>query len=190
MAPLVPQLAEEAWAQAGGKGFVIDAGFPDASEQEIDALADAREAFLRGVLEDAREILKVTGIQAKRIVLYTSPAWKRDAMRVAAEVARQGRLDVGGFLKAANARAELKPHAKDLPKFAQSLLKDLGSLGPEELERRAALDEGAAVRGATDFLRLELGAPVEVFGADEPGIEDPASKAKFAAPGRPAIWVA
>jgi leucyl-tRNA synthetase len=189
MVPFAPQVAEEAWAMAGGKGFVLDAGFPEAAPEEVDALAEQREAFLRGVLDDAREILKVTGIQPRRIVLYTAPAWKREALQVAAEVARQGKLDVGGFLKAANARPSLKPHAKDLPKVAQGILKDLGSLSPEQFEQRAALDERAAIAGAAAFLAKELGAAVETHAADAPALEDPAGKAKHAAPGRPAIWV-
>jgi leucyl-tRNA synthetase len=190
LVPFVPQVAEEAWAHAGGQGFAIDAGYPEASAAEIDALAEQREAFLRGVLDDAREILKVTGLAPQRVVLFTAPAWKRRALQVAAQVARQGKLDVGGFLKAANALPELKPHAKDLPKLAQGILKELGSLSPEQLELRAALDEGQALRGAGAFLQAELGARVEVHAADAPGLEDPAGKAKFASPGRPAIWVA
>ncbi|HEV8360025.1 MAG TPA: leucine--tRNA ligase [Candidatus Thermoplasmatota archaeon] len=190
MVPLVPHVAEEAWHAAGGQGLAIDAGFPEARPDEVDPIAEQREDFLRGTLQDAREILKVTGIKAQRIVLYAAPAWKREALEVAAEVAKQGKLDVGGFLKAANARASLKPHAKELPKLAQGLLKDLGSLRPEQLAQRAALDERAALEGARTFLSVELGAPVEVVAADAPGVEDPADKAKFAAPGRPAIWVA
>lgn len=190
MVPFVPAVAEEAWSQAGGKGFVIDAGFPEATAAEVDPLAEQREAFLRGVLQDAREILKVTGLKPQRIVLYTAPAWKREALEVAAEVAKQGKLDVGGFLKAANARPSLKPHAKELPKLAQALLKDLGSLKPEQVAERATLDEAAALQGARDFVAAELGAAVDVFAADAPGLEDPAGKAKFAAPGRPAIFVA
>jgi leucyl-tRNA synthetase len=189
MAPFVPAVAEDAWSCAGQKGFVIDAPFPEASGAEVDPLADQREAFLRGVLQDAREILKVTGIKPQRIVFYAAPAWKREALAVAAEVAKQGKLDVGGFLKAANARPTLKPYAKELPKLAQALLKDLGSLAPEQLMERAHMDDGAALQGAAKFLGAELGADVQVFAADAQGLEDPAGKAKFAAPGRPAIWV-
>jgi leucyl-tRNA synthetase len=189
MVPFVPHVAEEAWQRAGHKGFVIDAGFPEARPEEVDALVEQREQFLRGVLEDAREILKVTGMSPERIVLYTAPAWKRAALEVAAQVAQQGKLDVGSFLKAANAQAALKPHAKELPKLAQDFLRDLGSLTAEELRRRADLDEGQALRGAAAFLRQELGAGVEVHAADAPGVEDPAGKARHARPGKPAIWV-
>ncbi|MCA1812930.1 MAG: leucine--tRNA ligase [Halobacteriales archaeon] len=189
MVPFVPQVAEEAWRGIGGKGLAVEQRFPEVHAAEVDPAADQRERFLRGVLDDAREILKVTSLQPKRIVLYTSPAWKREALHVAAEVAQQGKLDVGSFLKAANAQPGLKPHAKDLPKLAQAWVRDLGSLKPEEFRQRAGLDELAALRGAAKFLEQELGAPVEACAADEPAIEDPVGKAKHATPGRPAIWI-
>lgn len=189
LVPFVPHVAEEAWEQAGGKGFAIDAGFPEASPEEVDAAAERREAFLRAVLEDAREILKVTGIAPTRIVLYTAPPWKRELLLVAAEIARGGGLDVGALIKAAAARAALKPHAKEIPKLAQGIVKDLGSLAAEELELLARLDEQAALEGAQAFLAQELGARVEVHPGDESGVPDPAGKARHAFPGRPAIWV-
>jgi hypothetical protein len=133
--------------------------------------------------------LKVTGLQPKRIVLYAAPAWKREALEVAAEVAQQGKLEIGAFLKAANARAALKPHAKELPKLAQEFVRELGSLTPEQFRDRAELDELAALEGAAAFLERELGAGVEAHAADAPGLEDPAGKARHASPGRPAIWV-
>ena len=45
MAPLTPHTAEEIWSRIGNKGFVVQADWPQESENEKDALAERAEAY-------------------------------------------------------------------------------------------------------------------------------------------------
>ncbi|HWG90055.1 MAG TPA: leucine--tRNA ligase [Candidatus Thermoplasmatota archaeon] len=204
--PFAPHVAEEVHEVLGLPGFAIDAQWPTAPAGALSPAAEAAEAFVRRVLDDTREILKVTGIQPKRIVYYTSPAWKRTMMEKALQLAAEGNLKVPTLMNAAMQDPEIKKNGKDAPKLAQDLVKELGSLKPEDVKARASgFDETAALKAAAPFLSGEFGGPrsgsegeadggvgrveVAVFAAGEPGVEDPAGKARFAAPGRPAIYV-
>ncbi|MHB8585547.1 MAG: leucine--tRNA ligase [Thermoplasmatota archaeon] len=193
LTPFVPHLAEEAHACLGLEGLAIDAPYPTAAPSAIDAAAEAAEAFVRGTLEDAREILRVTGRVPKRILFYTAPAWRIRLGEIADRLRAEGRLAMPTLMAEASKDPMIRPHAKDAPKAAQDILKSAtsqrpGTEGatPGPSKRVAELE---ALGSASDFLSRELGAPVEVFAADAPNVPDPGGKARLAAPGRAAIFV-
>ena len=47
----------------------------------------------------------------------------------------------------------------------------------------------AVLSGASSFLGEQFGCAVAVFSADDPARTDPKGKAKFARPGRPAVYI-
>src|SRR2546428_14090063 len=87
LAPFVPHAAEEIWHRLRGEGFVVTSPYPEAVAGEIDPRAEAAEALLQSTMADIREILKVTGIAPKRLSIYTAPAWKIQAQRIARDFA-------------------------------------------------------------------------------------------------------
>ena len=89
MSPITPHLAEELWAQMGHDDLVAAAEFPNSRIEETDSHAEQAEEYLKGVLTDVNEILKVTGIAPKRLSLYTSPAWKLSVWDRAISMAKQ-----------------------------------------------------------------------------------------------------
>jgi len=186
LAPFVPALASEVRAVLKREGDAIDAPWPIPRAEAIRPDAEAGERFVRSVIEDVREILKVTGIAPKRLALYVAPAWKRRMDELARGLVAEGRLAMPALMAAASKDPAVKPHAKDAPKLAQDLVKRYqGATVPPP-----AFDEAAALSGARAFLEAEFGVAATVHAADAPGLEDPAGKARHAAPGRPAIYVA
>ncbi|HEX2021535.1 MAG TPA: leucine--tRNA ligase [Candidatus Thermoplasmatota archaeon] len=190
LTPFVPAVAEEVHARRGWPGRAIDAPWP-APEAKPDPALDASEQYVRNLLDDVRNILKVTKITPKRIVLTTAPAWKRAFDAVALQMAREKRLQVGDLIKAALADPDVKAKgAKDAPKLAGDAVKSLANLGPDDLATRALpLDETAILRESVPFLSAEFGCDVVVQNADDATLVDPAGKAKFANVRKPAIFV-
>lgn len=188
MAPFIPHIAEEAWNSLGKQGSVIDAPWPEWQKHALDPDAEAAEAYLQGVVQDVREILKVTGISPTRIVVFAAEPWKRAAMELAARLASGGRLDTGAFMKAAQGEDVLKPHMKELPKLAAKLQKEIAGAGKEALEERLRpLDELALLSEAQPWLEREIPARWKLVEAGkEP---DAGGKAAQALPRRPAIYV-
>ena len=191
LAPVVPHMAEEAWELLGREGMVIDSSLPEPAEADDKALrAMAGEQLLVSTMEDIREILKITGIEAKLVRLYTSPRWKQVVHAAAVDLHKEGGLDMGPLMNRAMADADVKAHSKTVPPFAQKLVKELPRTSPDILERILALqDEAAFLEENRAFLEHEVGSSVEIVIADSPDLVDPANKARHAVPGRVAIYV-
>ncbi|MGI0148817.1 MAG: leucine--tRNA ligase, partial [Thermoplasmata archaeon] len=189
LAPFTPHVAEEIWHQGGGKGFVVDALYPEARTEEIDPRAEAAEALLQSTLADVREILKVTGITPKKIALYAAADWKVRVHAMARGLAKQGPISMNGLMEKALAEPGMRARAKEVAAYAKQLAEDLKHVRLEDLERFTSIDEFAMFRENAAFLGKELGATVEVYRADDPNRWDPSKKAERAVPGRPAIYV-
>ena len=190
LAVFAPHVCEEIWQRLGKSDFVVTAPFPEARSMEVDPSAEAAEAFLRAALDDTREILKVTGIAPRRISFFTAPAWKREAHALASTLAREERLTMAAFMEAARGVESLQGRAGELAAYAKRLVEDIARRGGEPWESGIeGVSERAYLEGARPFLERELRCSVTVHEAGESGVSDPKGKARFAEPGRPAIFV-
>ncbi|MCD6461577.1 MAG: leucine--tRNA ligase [Thermoplasmata archaeon] len=183
MTPFTPHLAEELWEMMGSEGFASTASFPTPGERYPDA--EAGERLLRETMKDMDQILRVTGITPRRILLYTAPGWKHRALHELME----GK-DVGSVIKGLMADPEVRKMGKAVPAYVQSAAKDVKKMDEALREYYGmSLDEYEILAAAREFLAGEYKAEVLVFKADDPGMEDPGNKARHAAPRRPAIYV-
>ncbi|MFQ5553056.1 MAG: leucine--tRNA ligase, partial [Thermoplasmata archaeon] len=190
LAPYAPHVAEEIWQALGKEELILNAPYPEASEEAVDSKAEAMEEYLKDVLDDVRQILKATRIAAKRVVFYTAPPWKRTVYETAARLYAEGKLDAGTLIEEARKEPEVDDHGAALPYFAKRLIADKEKRGPERLESSTwTMDETSFLRQAVPFAQTELRADIAVFQEGDPDIEDPLSKASQAAPWRPAIYV-
>ena len=184
MSPFIPHICEELWASGLGQGYASRAEWPVADESLIDVRAEKAEDLLERTLNDVQEIVNVTGTKPAKITLYTTPRWKKEMLRLAVAAAAGGKLDMGALMKEAMANPAIAEHKKDAPKYAQKLAKAAHSLSAEAL----GLDEYETLTLEREYLASALGAPVEIFSAEEAGA-DPKGKSRQAEPGRPAIYI-
>ncbi|OGS60063.1 MAG: leucine--tRNA ligase [Euryarchaeota archaeon RBG_19FT_COMBO_69_17] len=190
LAPFTPHLCEEIWSRLGREGFASSAPYPEAEAGEVDPAAEAAESLLQATLADVREILKVTGLKPKRLVLYTAPAWKVRLRSDALALAAAGPVAMHVLMDRSLADPVLKDRAKDVAAYAKRLVEELRHARPADLARQPdAAREHDRFREDAPFLRSELGVRVDVYRADDPDRWDPARKADHAIPGRPAIYV-
>ena len=189
MTPVTPHLAEELWERLGKSPFVSLAQLPEGHVDESVLAEEAKEKLLGNLMADVAEILKVTEIKAKKIVLMTSPAWKHDLM-LAALAQQQTKFDMSALIRTAlqaTASAEAK---KAIPAFAKEIVAELPKLSSDDRRMLSVkVDELAVLTAARAFLQGQFGCEVSVFSAENPAREDPKGKAKFARPGRPAIYI-
>jgi len=190
MAPITPHIAEEMWEGIGEKGFVSMAPYPEPMAEQIDRSAEVAETYLADVMSDINEILRVTGISPKKVMLYTAPEWKRRVFATGLELANEGKLTVPALTKAVMSRDELKRYGKEAADFARKTAEDLMKRAEGERKRLSVeLDELDHLAGSLDFLTKEIGATVEVYSADDASAPDPQKKSRAAQPRRPAIYV-
>lgn len=190
MAPITPHIAEEVWESLGNEDFVSIAPYPEAIGEDIDIVAEVAESYLGEVMADVNEILKVTGIAPKRIILYTTPQWKRDVLDLALDMSGEDSLTVPSLTKAVMSREDLRRMGKEAASFARKQAEEMMKRSAGEKRRLAApLDEYQYLSDAADFLSEALGAEVVIYSADDTSAPDPQRKARAAQPRRPAIYV-
>ena len=191
MAPLAPHTAEEIWSRIGNKGFVVQADWPEESENEKDAVAERAEALVRQVLEDTGEILKATGITPKRIAYYTASDWKWQvylkALRAAEDKVRQG-----DFIKDVMGDPQLRSLGKAAADYAAKAIQQANQM-PEEMRqsrlRYGVTAEKAIFADSADFYQREFKCGIDIWQEGDPKMSDPKGRARLSEPYRPAIFL-
>jgi len=188
LSPVTPHIAEELWERIGMKPFASTTQIPEGVVTKEVVLEEARERLLERLIEDVAEIVKVTDIKPKRVVVMTAPYWKHQMLGEALAQSK-GALDVSALIKKQIAKAD--PSArKEIPAYAKELVGEVARLSESDRAAMSAqMDEVKTLADAKDFLKAEFGCEVHVFSADDPSRIDPKGKARFAKPGRPAVYL-
>jgi leucyl-tRNA synthetase len=190
MMPITPHTAEELWEASGHKDLLSSTLLPEIKEGEIDVSKERAEDYLRSLMDDANEILKVTGIRPAKMTFFTTAPWKREVVSMAVELHETGDLKVPTLTKAAMAHEMVRAKGKEASDFARKTAEDLMKRSPAEAKKLAQrFDELSYLRASKDFLEKEYGCAIQVHEAGETGVADPQNKARQAAPWRPAILV-
>lgn len=186
MAPITPHIAEEMWSICKFNGLVSSAEFPECDPSAVSASAEYGEELIRNVMSDIGQIMKVTGMDAKRVIVYTSQSWKRDVLKMASDLMEQGQLSIPTLTKAAMADETIRSNGKAASELAKKFATDIprNAYSLDVL----GLDEFTHMRNAESFITSEVGVTTEVMSADDPEY-DPQGKSKVAIPGRPAIYL-
>ena len=188
LAPVTPHIAEEMWEQMGMRPFVSTTQLSAGKVSDEVLSEEARESLLERLLDDIAEILKVTEIRPRRIIIMAAPEWKQ-RMQLDALTQQEGKVDISAIIKKymADARPESR---KEIPAYAKELAAEVTRLSDEDRASMAVrIDELGTLAAAKGFLESEFGCEVAVFSADDPARVDPKGKARFAKPGRPAVFL-
>jgi leucyl-tRNA synthetase len=187
MAPVTPHIAEEMWESIGRRPFVSQVQLPPGSLSDSVVLEEAKERLVMRLLDDVTEIVKVTNIKPTRIAVMTSPKWKHEML---AEALAMGKPDVSALIKKAMAGARTPEEKKEVPAYAKGVSMEIAKTSAEDRRAMAVtIDELEVLNGARPFLQKEFSCDVQVFSASDPARVDPKGKAKFAKPGRPAVYI-
>jgi leucyl-tRNA synthetase len=190
MSPFTPYIAEELWETTKGREFVSVAKYPVADKEKISPAVEFSEEYLETVMKDVSEILKVTNIQPKKIVLYTSPSWKETVYKIVLKLAKTKKLEMSSLMKDIGKEIDMKKYGKDAPKYAQKLIKDFKMMGDIDLEKAEyVINEKEYLAENKKFLEDEFKSEVNVYSGDDEGAYDPKGKMSFAMPRKPAIYI-
>lgn len=189
MAPFTPHICEEIGEKIG-TGMVSLARFPEVDLALIDKGAELAEQTTANTLRDMEEIIRLIKIKPKRIVLYTSPAWKKQVLKKALEMKKEKALDMKTLMNVLMSDPAMRTYGKEIPKFAQKIITDVQGMEHDLMDAllEVDFDEISALNEARDFLSGAVGCNIEIFSADDPEY-DPQGKSRFASPMRPAIYI-
>jgi leucyl-tRNA synthetase len=191
LAPLTPHLAEELGA-GRFEGLVAVQPFPSPEEFALSEEAEAREAFLDGVEEDLRAVVRPMRERGEtvptEVVFFVAAPWKAPVEAWMREEAGRGTLPtVRTIMERARQHAELTAYLGEIPKYVQRVAPLLRS---ESAAGRRSVDEPATLRGAEGYLARRFGfGSVHVVREDEGGPVDPLHRRERSRPGKPAFYL-
>ncbi len=193
LSPFAPHIAEEMWEKLGNVELVSKSSWPEYSKENVDVTAIQSEELLKSTIEDIANILKVTKITPKKIVLYVnSDEIKSKIYRKMLSIMVGGQNNMGVVMKELIADPQTTD-AKKIPDFVQKTIKDLHS----ESEEIKAMKLKSTEFNEKEFLsselvsigRKEFGIDIQVYSTSDEGIYDPKGKARHARPFKPAILI-
>ncbi|RLF50906.1 MAG: leucine--tRNA ligase, partial [Thermoplasmata archaeon] len=191
MTPITPHIAEELWhKKIKKKSFVSNETYPRFNPDELFEKEEVGEYLVSKVVDDVSEILKVTSIKPKKIYIYTTPKWKQEIFKQSIELANKKQFNIRDIIKQILSKPGMKAIAKEVSQFVGKLSSEVMKLNDEDKQRYMVdLDEYGYLTDARVYLENMFSCEVMVFKADDKNKEDPAGKARFAVPLRPAIYI-
>jgi len=97
---------------------------------------------------------------------------------------------MSSLIKSAMAKAHSPEVKKEIPAFAKEAATDVKKASAGDRSRMSAsVDELTVLKKAQPFLESEFSCRVEFYSAADPARVDPKGKARFAKPGRPAVYL-
>ena len=98
LSPFAPHIAEEMWEQLGNTKMVSKSTWPIPEIQDNNTTV-LTESLLSSTMNDIANIIKVTKISPKRIVIYTADSWKSNAYHKNLKNVNSGQTNIGMLIK-------------------------------------------------------------------------------------------
>ncbi|MBT8243367.1 MAG: leucine--tRNA ligase, partial [Nitrosopumilus sp.] len=193
LSPFAPHIAEEMWEKLGNEDLVSKSEWPTHSKEEIDATAIQSENLLKSTIDDISNILKVTKITPKKIVIYVnSDSMKSKVYHKVLSIMVGGQNNMGVVMKELIADPETT-EAKKMPDYIQKVIKDLHSESEEIKQMKLesdSFDEKEYLSSELSSIgQKEFGVEIDVYSESDENIYDPKGKARHARPFKPAILI-
>ena len=193
LSPFAPHIAEEMWEKIGNDSQVSKSDWPAHSKEGVDVTAMQSEVLLKSTIDDIANILKVTKITPKKIVLYVnSDSTKSKIYRKILSIMVGGQNNMGVVMKELIADPETTD-AKKMPDFVQKTIKDLHSESEEvksmKLESESFDEKEFLSSELSSIGKKEFGVDITVYSESDSDIYDPKGKARHARPFKPAILI-
>jgi len=192
LSPFAPHIAEEMWEKLGNSEMVSKSSWPEVDSKVIDAKAIQAEDLLKSIINDIGNILKVTKITPKKIIIYTADSFKAKAYRAILEQVMAGQTNMGVIMRELIANPETSDIKKN-PKFVERIIMDILSEPTEIRKTKLETKEFDEKQFVSDELlsiaKQDFGVEVTVFAEDDENIYDPKGKARHARPFKPAILI-
>ena len=197
LSPFAPFISEEIWEKIGNSTSIIFGGWPVVDDSKLDQVAEEAEHLIMNLLSDIQTIIKVTKIKPSNIIIYVAAQWKTSIyQRIIENIVLEHKTNFGDIMRQlVNDPSTMK--AKTDPNLIKKIIDDILSDTMEVRNRRISLksfDEIPTIKNAATLIRSEIGnaqTEIQVYSEDDIDLQkhDPKSKAKFARPFKPAIYM-
>ena len=188
LSPFAPHIAEEMWEKLGNSGLVSKSAWPSVDNEQIHPESLQTEELLKSLMGDIANILKVTKMSPKKIIIYTASELKVKAYHQILSKVKSGETNVGAMIKALIENKETEEIKKN-PDFVKKTINDILS-EPMELRKMESFNEENIIqRELESLVSKDFGVDLKVYSESDPEKYDPKNRAKNARPFKPAILI-
>ncbi len=193
LSPFAPHVVDEMWEKLENAGLASKSAWPVYSKDDVNSMSIQAEELLKSTINDIANILKVTKINPKKIVIYVnSDEFKLTVYRKILKIMVGGQNNMGTVMKELIADPETTD-AKKMPDYIQKVIKDLHSESEEikkmKLESDSFNEKEFLSNELSSIGKSEFGVEVIVYSESDSDIYDPKDKARHARPFKPAILI-
>lgn len=183
MSPFMPYASEEMWEILGNAPFASLQEWPKADEHKITKEIEKKEEYLQSIIEDTRQVARLSKMENPVIYLVTAEAWKWDAL----EILKRNNGDIGKSMRECSGGAleeAIKKCEKDFRQLADSITRFLQHAAKQRIHEQylVRIDESRILTEEKEFLEKELGMKIHVN--EKAGFE----QKKSPIPYKPAIY--
>ena len=189
LSPFSPHIAEEMWEKLGNSKTVSEHNWPKLS-YEYNTYIIHSENFVKSVMEDINNIIKVTKIIPKRIIIYTANELKISIYKKILELMNES-YDTKKLI-----RDIIFSDAKEIRKYANFInkaIKDISLITAEEKKIRKKLsnfDEKTILNSElSPLIKKELDIEIKIYSESDSNKYDPSNKSIHSRPFKPAILI-
>lgn len=184
LAPYTPFIAEELWHRLGKKGFVVIESWP--KPRFIDREAILAMEFIKHLIDDIKNVLKVVKVKPKRLVVYVYPRSAYEVLRIAIEKGERGIREIGSKL------VEIGIPKDKAFTIAQRIVKNVRELdeNTKNLLMTTDIDEYSVLSELRDIVKTATGIDVvDVYRVDDVSAPDYRGKKFSGTPFKPGIYL-
>jgi leucyl-tRNA synthetase len=197
LSPFAPFISEEIWEKIGNPSSIIFGGWPVVDNSKIDQVAEESEHLIMNLVSDIQTIIRVTKIEPSTIIIYVAAKWKTSIyQKVIENIVLEHKTNFGDIMRQlVNDPSTVisKAHPNLVRKTIEDVLSDPMDVRNRRI-RLKSFDEISPINDAATLICSEIGysqTQIEVYSEDDVDLQkhDPRSKAKFARPFKPAIYM-
>jgi leucyl-tRNA synthetase len=196
LSPFAPFISEEIWNSLGNRSSIVSSKWPIVFNEKIAPLSEESDEFIKRLILDISNIIKVTKKLPHTIYIYISSSDKQKIyQKILKIITLTNERNFGNIMKKLIQDPETS-YAKEDPAFVKKTVEDILSESVESRSNRLnlnSLDEFSIIKDSENLISNEIefeNIRIIVYSEEEKEKFDPKSKSRFSRPYKPAIYLA
>lgn len=188
LAPFAPHVAEQMWSDLGHDNIISMAAWPESTSKYHDTIH--AEWYMKSVLKDITNIVKVSGIKPSIIRLYVDKSTDiYQAVLNCVQNNKTNMKDVMSDISSNPKTTHLRRHPNKIAKYLKDILSEPVDIRKARLNNSIFDEESILSSEMRYMIKTEFDCDVYVYTNDTDAANDPGRKAKFARSYHPAIFI-
>lgn len=190
LSPYIPHLAEEIWHNIGKSSLIVSESWPSYDEGRIDNEAELAVEYVKNLVNDAKEVMKLIKGGKKLVVYVSSKKNYEELIDVINHIESGGTLSniIKEFTqtRALRIKADVAKKVRKLYELALSLRPDVREL----IKSSGGIDEKEVINAFNNYIKNSVGIEeILVYDANDPKAPDYGGKKYASLPFKPGIYI-